>query len=331
MRSFRSINKHSDGLDKIDAQILHQLDVNARQPSAAIARVLEIPEETVRYRLRSLVERGTIVSTFTIIDAGLVGNSYFKVLVKLQNPRIEILQKIEAFLLNTEAVNWIARCEILYDLAFTIRVRQLSELNSFIDLLKNTFYSVLKELVFAVNVEVEFLSRDFLVGKERKPRRKSAYTIPKKERTLDEIDLKILRMLSKDARQSLRSLALECDCTDETISERLVRLEKEGVITGYRLVLNSEMCGISNYYILLYLARSNPRRTEELRRFLREEPSMSYVIKAIGPWDYELNLEAFEQDDYRSFMGTLTNRFSDLVRHWEAFPITKVHRLTLSP
>lgn len=318
-------------LDQLDCALLHQLDVDFRQSSAAIARTLNQAEETVRYRMRSLVERSTIVSSLTIINAGLLGYNYFKVLIKLQNPREETVQKIERFLIDTPEVNWVARCETLYDIAFTIRVRRITDLDLFVDELKKKFHAVIKTLTFAINVEVDFLPRDFLVGTERPRRRESAYTSPREERPLDVTDLQILKLLSRDARMSLRSLAKECHCTDETVGDRLLRLEQERVITGYRLVLDCANCGILNYYMLLYLNQLSPERLNKLREFLRAEPALTYYIKAIGPWDYELNLEVFEAQDFQAFVASLTNSFSDLIRDWQAFPVSKVHKLTISP
>lgn len=55
---------------------------------------------------------------------------------------------------------------------------------------------------------------------------------------LDEIDLGILRLLSEDARLSQRRLARELGMSAPAVAERIARLERRSVITGYAVRLN---------------------------------------------------------------------------------------------
>jgi len=49
---------------------------------------------------------------------------------------------------------------------------------------------------------------------------------------IDEIDVKILRELIKDARAKLKDIAKKCDVSSTTIMNRIKRLKTTGVITG---------------------------------------------------------------------------------------------------
>ena len=56
--------------------------------------------------------------------------------------------------------------------------------------------------------------------------------------SLDELDVKILRLLSADARKSYRDIAKATDASISTVSSRVRKLEDLGVIIGYVPVLN---------------------------------------------------------------------------------------------
>lgn len=58
---------------------------------------------------------------------------------------------------------------------------------------------------------------------------------------------------------------------------------------------------------------------------------MVYFIKALGEWDYELNVEVENLDKYRELMMDLTREFSDIIRDYQSFPVSRVFKLTLSP
>jgi Lrp/AsnC family leucine-responsive transcriptional regulator len=65
------------------------------------------------------------------------------------------------------------------------------------------------------------------------------YTVaPSPPAQLDEVDLGILRLLSEDARYSQRRLARELGMSAPAVAERIARLERQGVITGYGVRLN---------------------------------------------------------------------------------------------
>jgi DNA-binding Lrp family transcriptional regulator len=60
---------------------------------------------------------------------------------------------------------------------------------------------------------------------------------------LDEIDVEILRALVFDARLSSRQIAKQCNVSIGTVLTRIKRMEKEGIIKGYSVILDHEKLG----------------------------------------------------------------------------------------
>jgi Lrp/AsnC family transcriptional regulator for asnA, asnC and gidA len=67
---------------------------------------------------------------------------------------------------------------------------------------------------------------------------------------LDAVDIRLLRLLSRDARLSQRSLARELNMSAPAIAERIARLERQRVITGYGVRLD---LGALGYQTTVYL------------------------------------------------------------------------------
>lgn len=57
-------------------------------------------------------------------------------------------------------------------------------------------------------------------------------------RALDDVDRTILRMLTADGRQTVRALARAVELSEPSVRDRLQRLERDGVITGYHADLD---------------------------------------------------------------------------------------------
>ena len=60
---------------------------------------------------------------------------------------------------------------------------------------------------------------------------------------LDETDRRIISVLQRDARASMRSIAEKAGVSLGTVSNRVRRLEKAGVIRGYSVQLDPELSG----------------------------------------------------------------------------------------
>ena len=60
---------------------------------------------------------------------------------------------------------------------------------------------------------------------------------------VDELDLRILRGLIVDGRQSFRQLSSDLHVSTTTVASRVARLEKEGVITGHAAMVDFRRLG----------------------------------------------------------------------------------------
>jgi len=60
---------------------------------------------------------------------------------------------------------------------------------------------------------------------------------------LDDTDVKILKALAEDARLSSRQVAKQCDISIGTVLARTKKMEEEGIIKGYTVLLDQERLG----------------------------------------------------------------------------------------
>ncbi|MFB6208351.1 MAG: Lrp/AsnC family transcriptional regulator [Candidatus Nanohaloarchaea archaeon] len=60
---------------------------------------------------------------------------------------------------------------------------------------------------------------------------------------VDQLDVKILEELNSDGRASMRQIASEIDASPSTVSNRIKDLKENGVLTGFRPVINYDRIG----------------------------------------------------------------------------------------
>lgn len=100
---------------------------------------------------------------------------------------------------------------------------------------------------------------------------------------LDDLDRGILRQLNEDARRSYREIARALGVSIGTVSNRLKRLEAEGVVAGYIPLLDPKRMGF-DVIAVLGVVISRGRLLEVQRRIGKDERVFG-VYDVTGEWD----------------------------------------------
>ena len=85
-------------------------------------------------------------------------------------------------------------------------------------------------------------------------------------RDLDDVDRKILRKLQEDARISFKEIAKEVGTSEATVFVRVKKLQKSGVIKGFRAILNPPSVGkqVTAFALVKAEPKSYPRMLAQL-------------------------------------------------------------------
>ncbi len=130
------------------------------------------------------------------------------------------------------------------------------------------------------------------------------------ESNLDRIDSRIVDELQRDARIPLRDLAEIVGVAASTCSERIRRLQKRGVITGFHADVDLEALGRPVQALIATQIR--PLSREVIERFHREAMSMPEVMAVFvlaGGDDFLLHVGVPNVQSLHAFLvDTLSNR-----------------------
>ncbi|SAI42347.1 transcription regulator AsnC [Bordetella trematum] len=119
---------------------------------------------------------------------------------------------------------------------------------------------------------------------------------------LDDIDLKMLRLLQRQGRMSNAELAEHVCLSPPPCWKRLKRLESLGVIRGYQAVLDKRMLGMGLTVFVSVLLESHSEET--CRRFEQAVLDMPEVVAChniSGQHDYLLHVVTRDMDSYSHF------------------------------
>jgi Lrp/AsnC family leucine-responsive transcriptional regulator len=103
---------------------------------------------------------------------------------------------------------------------------------------------------------------------------------PTKEGLLDEINCRLLAELSSDPRMGMSALARGVNMSAPAVTERVQRLERAGVITGYRLEIDPAALGLA----VTAFARIRPTagQLSKIAELARSLPQVSECHRITG-------------------------------------------------
>lgn len=123
------------------------------------------------------------------------------------------------------------------------------------------------------------------------------------EREIDELDLKILRLLQNNARISLKNIAERVFVSTPTVATRIEDMTKRGIIKGYYTEIdNSIFENVIRAYIDMEVS---PTVKEELYDYLRSSSQVTECSRVTGEYSLLIKVVFKNTADMDRFLNEL--------------------------
>ena len=133
---------------------------------------------------------------------------------------------------------------------------------------------------------------------------------------LDSKDWKILYQLCTDARLSHSKIGKLVGLSKNSVTYRIERLEKKGIITGYFTIVNHMALGSQIYTVLLKL-NVGKEKEAELIDYLKSNKNTMVVDKLLGEWDLLVEHGSHDPSGFNLFISELKAKFSGIIDTYE--------------
>ena len=123
---------------------------------------------------------------------------------------------------------------------------------------------------------------------------------------LDKIDLKILKLLQQNARIPMTELAEKVVLSTTPVTERVKRLERDSIISGYHARLNPHAVGQSLLvFVEIKLRSKSGNIFEDFRREVTRIPQSLECHLVSGEYDYLIKVRLPDMSAYRDMLGNI--------------------------
>ncbi|WP_112308980.1 Lrp/AsnC family transcriptional regulator [Pseudogemmobacter bohemicus] len=121
---------------------------------------------------------------------------------------------------------------------------------------------------------------------------------------LDRFDHAILRILATEGRISAVELARRVGLSKSPVQARMKRLEEDGVIAGYRAILDPVKMGLSHVaFVEVRLADTREAALQAFNRAVMSVPEVEQCHMIASRFDYLLKVRTADIADYRRVLA----------------------------
>lgn len=140
--------------------------------------------------------------------------------------------------------------------------------------------------------------------------------------TLDAIDRRILRELSRDGRLSNAQLAERVGLSPSPCWQRTRRLEAEGYIRGYTALLDRDLLGLPETVLIeVALERHDDAVLENFGRQMAAMPEVIEIWLVTGDYDYMLKVAVNGTRGYEEFLRKRLYRVAGIRQSRSSFAL----------
>lgn len=122
---------------------------------------------------------------------------------------------------------------------------------------------------------------------------------------IDDIDLNILKELSRNSRIPLSIISSRVNLSIPAISERIKKLEKNGYIEKYTLILNPKKFNKNLTCFTFVTLRYDEEQLESFIDFVRSEPDIVECNLITGEYEYILKIVTDDSESLGELLSEL--------------------------
>ncbi|MBZ5201747.1 Lrp/AsnC family transcriptional regulator [Planomicrobium chinense] len=120
---------------------------------------------------------------------------------------------------------------------------------------------------------------------------------------LNNIDFQILRLLSENSRIQWKDLGEQIHMTGQAVGNRIKKLEDNGVIQAYSLIVDDLKLGFSyTAFAIIYMKTTNH---EQFINFLDERQEVIEAHRVSGEGCYHLKIKVASQEQLNLFLNAI--------------------------
>lgn len=258
--------------------------------------------------MRKLESQKIIRRYFPVIDLHKLGYHTIRLMFDLEEMEASVEKELIEFLDKEINVGLIFRMDYPYRYGFIVWVRSVYDVDDIIVRMKTKLGQTMVGYNFTVFTRFKVYPKDYLFGKEQHD---TYHELRQQDRVeYDNVDFAILQHLADDARRTTVEISNKINVPQTTVSSKIKRMERTGIILGYRAEIDYIGLGHMNYFMELYLTTNEDLASIEAWADMHK--NVIWLQRIVGTCDIEIEVEIKGRVEFEALMNDLKRQFPSI-------------------
>ncbi|MEY4669761.1 MAG: hypothetical protein RL518_2460 [Pseudomonadota bacterium] len=306
---------------RLASMVLHKADASVSD----IAKLTGYSQSVVRHSLDKFREQ-KILKRQTYIDVYRLGLSYSTLYFSLVPTSKRETNRLIHHLKASPRVSYFVALGGDFDFCVDICVRENLELFDFMQELSGEFGALFNTKT--LQPLLSLTDYPVALGEDgRKCQKNLSFGISHEKRVpVDQMDHELLSLLSNYPELESRELGKQLGISSSTLYYRVQRLEKAGVIRGYRYLVDTSAFGLQSFVHCVYLRGVSQKLRNLLIEFCQQTPCITYHLECAGSWDFEFGSSVHTALEVMAVVNDIQHRFSSAIAKINTIPLFLYHK-----
>lgn len=121
---------------------------------------------------------------------------------------------------------------------------------------------------------------------------------------MDNIDIRILRCLSKDARMNASQISQQVNLSVSAVIERMKKMEASGLIRGYTVLIDERLAGY-DVQALISVRLEHPKYNQSFAQQMCEHANVLECFYITGDFDYMARVSAGSTEELTKVLNDI--------------------------
>ena len=275
-------------------------------------------------------EEGIIQNYYTVIDSFRLGYFVLRFYIVYQYITQDIEQEIINYFKNSKYTWVVDSIQGEFDLSVIIWIKNIKDFFNFWSKTLNKFGDYFQNQTQSFFIQAISYRSTYLLGdKKRLNSEKFDITGFGDFVKINELDFRILQLISSNARMPVTEIAHRVNSTSAQVHYRLDKLKRLNIIQGFRVNLDIVKLGYKWFKIDIQLKEYMQRN--KIINYIKQNPNLLCIMTSTGlshlEFEFHLKNTALVYDT----MMDIINKFPNAVRNYTYFSVRKAHKLSYMP
>jgi DNA-binding Lrp family transcriptional regulator len=299
-------------LDAKDYKILRCLDIDARVSVSEIAKKTQLSKFVITSRLEKYKQDKIIKNYITYFDVEKFGYIFYDIFIKTSFIKPEEMDRIVDEISKIHSVGWFVKIRGEWSILVCIMAKSPKELAQ----IMNNIFQIVGEYMqrYKILIVTKAYQQPYKILLHEKEHEINSVNIGEEQTIeVDENDKKIMSFLSENARAPITEISSKTGLSIDLVRYRINQLKKNGIIQGFKPLLNIPKFNVLWHIVLLNLKYATKEQLKRINNFVKNRKEVFYVVWGVGSWQMMIETHTKTHDEFDLFYADLRKEFEEII------------------